>query len=82
MFFDGLVFLESFSYFAEYAIQEKVDLKKAALIFRNWAVGKKKVNWTLCFTNALLNDNWMKRVAPDKQCRAADGTAIKRIQIK
>jgi hypothetical protein len=67
---------------SQYALQEKVDLKKAALIFRNWAAGKKRANWNLCFTNALLNDNWMKRVAPDKQCRAADGTTIERIQIK
>ena len=67
---------------AEYALREKVDLEKAALIFRNWAVGKTRVNWNLCFTNALLNDNWMKKVAPDKTQRAADGSAIKRIQIK
>ena len=66
----------------EYALREKVDLDKAAIIFRNWAAGKKRANWNLCFTNALLNDNWMKRVAPDKGQRAADGSGIKRIKVQ
>lgn len=65
------------------AKKEGVNLKRAAEIFRNWADGggQKRVNWNLTFSNALLNEDWMKKQAPAKKMVSADGTETKRIKI-
>ena len=62
----------------EVAEREGVDLKRAASIFRNWANsnGSVKINWNLAFTNALMNENWMKKVAPAKKSVGADGKEL------
>lgn len=65
------------------AKRDGINLEKAAELFRNWAdgSGKLKKNWNLAFTNALLNENWMKRQAPAKRTMGADGTETKRIKL-
>ena len=62
----------------EVADEEGVNLKRAANIFRNWAEanGAVKINWNLAFTNALMNENWMKKVAPAKKSTGADGSEL------
>lgn len=63
------------------AAVEGVNLAKAADIFRDWAAeGHKRKNWNATFSNALRNENWMKRVAPAKRNVSATGTELKKIQ--
>jgi hypothetical protein len=67
----------------EIAINEKVNLEKAADIFRDWAAeGHKRKNWNATFSNALRNENWMKRVAPAKNNVSATGEKLQRIKRK
>lgn len=65
------------------AKREGVNVDKAVIIFRNWADGGgiRRANWNLTFTNALLNESWMKRQAPAKRTVGADGTETKRIKL-
>lgn len=67
----------------EMAKKEGVNVKRAATIFRNWADGGgiRRANWNLVFSNALLNESWMKKQAPAKKMVSADGMETKRIKI-
>jgi hypothetical protein len=66
------------------ALDEGVDVERAEAIFRNWALGggHKKKNWDRAFTNALLNEEWMKKQAPAKRNTSATGEELKPIKIK
>jgi CRISPR/Cas system CMR-associated protein Cmr5 small subunit len=64
------------------ALQEGVNLNKAQDIFRDWAHGHKRIDWNRTFSNALRNEQWMKKQAPAKLDIGADGKELKRIKLR
>ena len=67
------------------ALDEKVDIVRAAKVFRYWATdnGIERRDWNATFRNALMNREWMGAKAPLKNSAVgADGKDLKRIVVQ